>query len=131
MEPKRPDYVLNLACAYQHAGEMEMALGCCSRAVDLDPQRPESYYNWASVLRELNHVEEAISKLKQALALKPDFAEARWTLAHLYLLTEQYPLGWQTYEWWQCELQPLRFTEGQRADRWTGQTLQGQRLLVL
>ena len=130
-EPKRADYVLNLACAYQHAGELELALSCCSKAVDLDPQRPESYYNWASVLRELNHIEEAIDKIQQALVLKPDFREARWTLSHLYLLNEQYHLGWKTDEWWQCELQPLRFAGGQLPERWTGQALQGQRVLIL
>lgn len=130
-QPQRADYMLNLACAYQYAGDLELALSFCRKVVDLDPQRPEAYYNWASVLREMNCVEEAIGRIRQALALKPDFEEARWPLAHLYLLNGQYGLGWRTYEWWRCDLQPLRFDGSVSSERWDGRLLQGQRLLVL
>jgi len=130
MAPERAEFHSNLGNALQYAGKPEAALVHCRQAVALQPGWPAAYYNQASVHRDLHQIPAAIDCLKTALQLHPDFTEARWTLAHLYLLNGELTRGWRTYDWWRCDLKAAPVNTGRGLCPWDGSAFPGQRLLV-
>lgn len=129
----RPDYVEaqnNLASALLETGEPDEAVALYRRAVAARPNLPELHNNLGKALRASGDVPAAIAAHEKALSLRPDDADAHWNLSLMLLLSGQFERGWNEYEWrWAVP----KFRSPRRAFRspqWTGQPLQGKRILV-
>ena len=85
----------------------------------------------AKTYQDQREIQKAAFWFEKALQIKPDYAEAKFNLATVYLLTENFQEGWQGYEWrfrrreWK-RTYPHRY----RKPRWNGENFTGKRLLV-
>jgi Flp pilus assembly protein TadD len=78
-----PDYVdalVNLGATYRAQGELDQAVSCYRRALELTPDLPTAHSNLGNALGQQGRLEDAESCLRRALELKPDFAEAHSNL---------------------------------------------------
>jgi len=91
---------------------------------------PELLYNLGNVCKDQRHVAEAADAYAQAVALRPDYPEAQVHLAYAKLFLGDYATAWDAYEWrWKLP----QFADTVRdypQPRWTGEALDGKRILV-
>ena len=107
------------------------ALKCYLLAAAQDPGSAAAFNNYGNVLRELARPDQSRPWLEHALRLQPDFVTAEFNLAVAALLEGDYARGWPLYESrWRYEHLAGTLPEFPQP-RWTGQDLQGRRLLVL
>lgn len=78
-------FVFGALCG--QVGNINEAVQCCRRAVELRPDYPEAHYNLAQAYKRLNMPLKAESSFREAVRLKPDYAEAWDNLG--YLLQER------------------------------------------
>jgi predicted O-linked N-acetylglucosamine transferase (SPINDLY family) len=81
----RPDFAeahSNLGNALKGRGDLEGAIACYRRAVELRPGFAEAHYNLGLALSELGRAEEAIACYRRAVELRPDYAAARNNLGN-------------------------------------------------
>ena len=74
---------INLGIAYGRLGDLERALACLERALELNPRHPAVHNELGIVLRRLGRFEQARTSYEKALALRPEFQPARINLAIL------------------------------------------------
>ena len=70
------------------------ALQCYTRAIQLNPRFADAHSNLASIYKDAGQVPEAIQSYKMALKLKPEFSDAYCNLAHCM----QIICDWAGYE---------------------------------
>lgn len=107
------------------------ALAHYAQAMILDPNCAGAFNNYGNTLRELGQPARAVPFLQHAIAMIPDQPTFNFNLSVCQLLMGDYPAGFQQYEWrWKFEhLNGL--LPNYSAPRWTGQDLNGKRILIL
>ena len=128
------EYVILAAHLYQDNNEMELALECYARAIELNSSHPEIYINRGVLRAKQGNYIEAIEDVRKCIALAPDHAEAHFHLS-IYLLTlGEYSEGWKEYEW----RMDSRRTAAERVVKpnlsmpmWRGESLQGKRIMLM
>lgn len=120
----------NLGVLLHDANDLDGAENCYRSALSINPNDVETTNNAAVLLRDRGRLAEAAPLFARALMLKPQSPEIRRNFALLHLLNQDYARGWEAYEWrWKC----ADFAGAVRpftAPRWTGEALQGGKLLV-
>jgi tetratricopeptide (TPR) repeat protein len=108
--------------------ELEAAIACCGRALELKPAFAEAHHGLGVALALQGQLKEAITSYQRALELKPGFAEARKRLGMVWLLMGNLEQGWSEYEWRLKERRaPVRaFPQ----PLWDGAPLPGRTILV-
>ena len=106
------------------------SLACHAQALRLDPGRADLHHNHGAALMLAGREAEAIQAFDRALALRPKSPKTRWERGACRLRLGQLERGWEDYE--------VRLTPPVRKSppppplpRWTGEPLQGRRILVL
>ncbi|MEE9615353.1 MAG: tetratricopeptide repeat protein [Thermodesulfobacteriota bacterium] len=84
---RSPRTLVNLANAYQAAGELDSSLTYYEEAESEDPENPYLHYNMGMLLLEKGKASEAVGRLKRALTLREDHPEVPLTLAKALLLS--------------------------------------------
>ncbi len=109
---------------------LSRSLACHEHAMRLAPDRAELHHNRGAALMLAGREREAIQSYDQALALRPKSPKTRWERGLCRLRLGQFERGWEDYE--------VRLTPPVRKSapppplpRWTGEPLQGRRILVL
>lgn len=129
----RPDYVEarnNLASALLETAEPEQAMEHYKHALEARSSSPELHDNLGKAYRAAGNVPAAIAAHEKAASLKPDYADARWNLALMLLLSGQFERGWDEYEW-RWAVPQFRSPRRQfRHPQWVGQPLKGKRILL-
>jgi len=123
-----PEILARLAEAHYRLGKFHEAKACALLAMEMAPSNPQSYINLAVIEKALHNLADAAKNFRRALQLDGDNFFAHINLAQLSLMTGQFALGWQEYEWrWHdknChqEQPPLPL--------WDGECLPEQHLLL-
>lgn len=74
--------------------DINAALQCYTRAIQLNPRFADAHSNLASIYKDAGQIPEAIQSYKMALKLKPEFSDAYCNLAHCM----QIICDWSEYE---------------------------------
>jgi tetratricopeptide (TPR) repeat protein len=78
--PTRDGYT-NLSLWYYQAGEFEMSIDACEKALEIDPNSALAYNNMGSAYVNLKEYDKAIQACEKALAIDPDYERAKNNLA--------------------------------------------------
>jgi len=96
-----------------------------------DPSSARVQNNLGSAWRELGDLQQSLSCYRKAIELKSDYPEGQMNYAMALLADGQWQQGWQRYEArLDPRLQVPMAAPHQHITRWTGQALQGKRILV-
>ena len=91
LNPRQPDYLINLGKVYQVMGELALAEGYFLRALELDPYHPVAHQYLAELAQKTGDWEKAVELYSQSIADEPDF----------YLPYKQRGFQWIQQENWQ------------------------------
>src|SRR5262245_47085575 len=69
-------YHANLAEVYRALGRLDLALGACRKALDLQPEYPEVLNNLGLILLAQGQTDDALRHFRQAVNLRPGYAMA-------------------------------------------------------
>lgn len=116
---------------YRAKHEPEKSLKCYAQVLIDDPDNAAAFCNYGNVMRELGHPQRAIPFLQHSVLLDPTNVTTQFNLAVAYLLSGDYPRGWNQYETrWQFE--HLAGTEPKFTQpRWRGEDIRGKTILVV
>jgi tetratricopeptide (TPR) repeat protein len=98
LDPGNIEIANSLGAILQELGRFAEALSAYERALQISPRDVRMITNRASALVWLGRMEEAMAAYRQVLAVDPDYADARWNLGTLPLLTGDFENGWQGLE---------------------------------
>ncbi|MFD1627019.1 tetratricopeptide repeat protein [Azospirillum griseum] len=128
-QPRHAPALNNLGTVLRRLGRADQAEICHRQALELHPDFVEARYNLGNALQALGRFKEAEACFEDALAQEPDLATAAYNLSLLALRHGDLARGWSGYgrRFAAGEVRPNRSIA---APLWTGQGLQGQRLLV-
>ncbi|MGB8277252.1 MAG: tetratricopeptide repeat protein [Methylovirgula sp.] len=128
--PDFPEAWLNRGNVLQELGRFADALQSYDLALALRPNYAEVLSSRGVALKELGHLSEAIASFDEALKLKPDYPDARNNLAGALLLGGDLAQGFDAYESrWERSNAP-RKTLYSTLPTWSGEPLDGRRILV-
>jgi protein O-GlcNAc transferase len=83
-----------MGTAFQEQGELDEAIACYEKALQLEPEYAQAYNNMGTALEDQGRSDEAISCYQQALEIKPDYGAAHFNLFHQLRKTH----AWQELE---------------------------------
>lgn len=73
---------LLILCDVWHTQDVQSAMQCYARAIQINPAFADAHSNLASIHKDAGNIPEAITSYRTALKLKPDFPDASCNLAH-------------------------------------------------
>ena len=79
-----PEFLSNLALAYQESGVIEKAMHLYNEALKIEPHYINALFNQHALWLDRGHVEEAMDNLLKILTLHPHDDEVMYLLLHLY-----------------------------------------------
>ncbi|MCW5751581.1 MAG: tetratricopeptide repeat protein [Alphaproteobacteria bacterium] len=129
--PKLAEAHVNLAVALRRLGRRAESARHAQMALDLAPDMAQSQAMMGLAALDRGRHEEAVRWLRRAVDTAPEDALVRFTLATSLLKLGRYREGWREYEWREQVV-----TKGRRhvprlpGQRWRGEEIAGQRLLV-
>jgi tetratricopeptide (TPR) repeat protein len=94
------DAIINLGMLRYEQGNLEKAVECFERAVELDAENAVAQFNLGSVLEEVAQVEKSRQHLRLAVRIDPRYADAHYNLAFVcdkLGAHEEARQHWQTY----------------------------------
>ena len=100
IHPNFADAYSNMGNTLKEMQDVNGAMQCYSRAIQINPAFADAHSNLASIHKDSGNIPEAISSYKMALKLKPDFPDAFCNLAHCLQVCESGTVlsGWgRTY----------------------------------
>lgn len=112
--------------------QFDQADDLCRVATSFTPTPPWIRLDYSEILRAKGEIARAVVECRQAAAEAVDYvtrASARYSLAHLLLLSGDYVDGFIGYEWRLCHRGIPRSTCD--APLWDGSQLHGRRILLL
>ena len=98
LDPGNVETANGLGTILQELGRIEEALQVYERALQISPGNARLITNRANALVWAGRLDEAMAAYQQVLARDPAFADARWNLGALQLLTGDLENGWQGME---------------------------------
>lgn len=118
----------NLGLALRTMGRLRAALATLEQAVTLAPEAPLFQHGLGVVLRDLGRHSEALACFDHALKLRPGDAQVEVERAYTCLAAGDYRAGFKALAARDEATAPDALTP--QLPRWTGETLEGQTLLV-
>jgi tetratricopeptide (TPR) repeat protein len=130
LKPEFPEAHYNLGNTRVAQDDLDAAVVCFERTLELSPGYAQAHYNLGCVLQSLGRLDEAFAHYEKALQWQPDFPQARFGHALAQIFNGQYDPGWRNYEsrWQSIDHDtPLR---NYPQPWWKGETLPSGRLLL-
>ncbi|MCU0542127.1 MAG: tetratricopeptide repeat protein [Oscillatoriaceae cyanobacterium Prado104] len=85
----KPEEHFTLGNTMLELGELEKAISCYRRAIQLQPSYADACHNLGEVLSVRGELEEAISAYQQAIELNPNFAASHYSLGKVWANLER------------------------------------------
>lgn len=130
-DPRDVQAWINLVVARLATHDLDAALACVARLVELAPDNALAMNNVALAMKEAQRWDDAERYAARACELAPDDASYRFNLAIIQLVRGNYAAGWRGHEARWDGAGELR---GRRpvlpGPRWQGEPLAGKTLLV-
>lgn len=82
IHPNFADAYSNMGNTLKEMQDINGAMQCYSRAIQINPAFADAHSNLASIHKDSGNIPDAISSYRMALKLKPDFPDAFCNLAH-------------------------------------------------
>jgi tetratricopeptide (TPR) repeat protein len=121
----------NLGNTYIDKNDLPLALIYLEKAFSLDDQHIDTLNNLGLLHKNKNKLSEAIACYKKAIAVDCYYANAHFNLAFVSLLSGDYELGWQEYEWrFQANKQLTPEQQFPNCKQWQGEKLTNKTLLI-
>jgi tetratricopeptide (TPR) repeat protein len=79
-----PEFLTNLALAYQESGVIEKAMSLYEQALKIEPKYINALFNQHAIWLDRGHIDNAIHNLQKILTLNPSDNEVMYILLHLY-----------------------------------------------
>ena len=70
----------NMGNCYHATGDLEKAIACYEKALELQPDLVEAHYNLGNTLLDQKRFEEALLSYQKALVLRPDYTDAHFNM---------------------------------------------------
>jgi hypothetical protein len=80
-----PEFLSNLALAYQESGVIGKAMSLYDQALKIEPKYINALFNQHAIWLDLENVDHAIHNLQKILTLNPNDDEVMYMLLHLHL----------------------------------------------
>lgn len=130
-DPKHVGARNNMANLLRDLGQPHEARQILSQLATEDPSSARVQNNLGSAWRELGDLKQSLVCYSKAIELKADYPEGQMNYAMALLTDGQWAKGWKHYEArLDPRLQVAVPVSPQNTTRWTGQSLQGKRILV-
>ena len=81
---KNPEFLSNLALAYQESGVIEKAMSLYEQALKIEPKYINALFNQHAIWLDRGHIDNAIHNLQKILTLNPSDDEVMYILLHLH-----------------------------------------------
>ncbi len=109
INPDFADAYSNRGVTLQRLKQFNAAVASYDKAICIKPDHAEAYSNRGSALLELRQLDDALASYDHAISVATDYAEAYWNKSLTLLLTGDFALGWELYEWrWDRQLHKKR-----------------------
>ena len=79
-----PEFLSNLALAYQESGVIEKAMSLYEQALKIEPKYINALFNQHAIWLDRGHIDNAIHNLQKILTLNPSDDEVMYILLHLH-----------------------------------------------
>jgi Tfp pilus assembly protein PilF len=119
----------NLGYALLKKEQLDEAVACFHKALQINPNYPDAYYNLGLTLHTKKNIDEAITCYQKALRLNPDHALAHWNMSLALLLSGNFKDGWKEYEWG-LNLDRISSYSNFQQPLWDGRNIRGLRILL-
>lgn len=125
-----PEAWLNRGNVLQELDRLPEAVASYDEALRVRPNYPEALSSLGVALKETGQIDEALACFNDALQHKPDYSDARNNRAGALLLKGKLKAGFEDFEsrWERSNAPPKTFVP--YSQQWSGQNLNGQRILV-
>lgn len=130
IDPRVVEAHINLGNILLQRRDPGGALRALREAVAVRPDSSVAHFNLGFALEILGDLEPALQCYETAIACDPENVQAHVNRATLWLLNENYAMGWPEYEW---RLRMARNAPAHArfaAPRWDGSSLSGRSILV-
>ena len=81
---KNPEFLSNLALAYQESGVIEKAMSLYEQALKIEPKYINALFNQHAIWLDRGYIDNAIHNLQKILTLNPSDDEVMYILLHLH-----------------------------------------------
>jgi protein O-GlcNAc transferase len=88
--PRTAQGCFQLGSELAQRGQLEHAVACLRRAVELEPSHAAAHHNLASAHRDRGEREAALAHYREAARLEPDFAEAHYGIGLMLVEDREY-----------------------------------------
>ena len=79
-----PEFLSNLALAYQESGVIEKAMGLYEQALKIEPKYINALFNQHAIWLDRGHIDNAIHNLQKILTLNPNDHEVMYLLLNIH-----------------------------------------------
>ncbi len=129
LDGKDPAKHCNLGVFLQNRGDIEAAASCFERAIAAAPDDATAWSNLGNVRQDELRLDEARAAHDRAVSLAPDNADLHWNRAMTLLLSGDFTVGFEEYEW---RAQTANHAPPQHeSPLWDGSDPNGRRLLLI
>ena len=120
----------NLGNLFYLQKKYDDAVLCHERSIKIKPDSAIAHYNFANTLFHSGKFDEAKTMYQKTLNISPDFNRAKTNLGNIHLLTENFNEGFEQFHSRIFNDPLLKKIIAQKKTIWTGQPLDGKRILV-
>jgi len=75
---------MNLGGIYKELGNLDQALACTLKSLELKPDNPDSHMNLGGIYKDLGNLDQALACTLKSLELKPDNPDTHMNLGAIY-----------------------------------------------
>ncbi|MEO5332484.1 MAG: tetratricopeptide repeat protein [Magnetococcus sp. YQC-5] len=131
LNPNSADIHFHLGDLCMDQGRIEAAIDHFCQAIAQRPSFLEAWINLGLCQKSRHHFSAAMASFQAAIRVQPNNAKAHVNLAMTCLSMEEYPMGWQEYEW-RFQLDALPHSDlPAHLPRWRGEDLSGKTVLII
>ncbi len=129
----RPDFAhahARMGAVLVRLGRSAEAITAYRQAIGLLPDEAETWFGLGGAMREEGRLREAVAAYGRTIELCPDHAAAHYQRGLVLLSLDDFPSGWEGYEW-RARVAELRIPQRDfGVPRWAGEPLEGRTVLV-